>query len=74
MHAQLCPAHVYTEEHITVGTPSEGVYPFIDRRASLRSFGLSGMSGMQSIVLIAQHLGPSPTFLLKGYVVTTPLT
>ena len=56
MHAQLRPAYVYMEEHITVGTPSEGVYPFIDTRASLRSFALSGMSGMQLIVLIAQHL------------------
>ena len=73
MQAQLRPAHVYTEEHITVGTPSEGVYPFIDTRASLRSLELSGMSGMQSIVLIAQHLGPSLTFHLKGYIVTTLL-
>ena len=74
MHAQLRPAHVYTEEHITVGTPSEGVYPFIDTRASIQSFGLSGMSGMQSIVFIAHHLGPNPTFLLEGYIVTTPPT
>ena len=72
-----CIAHSYRGTHhynMSTSAHWRSVYPFIDKRVSLWFFALSGMSGMQSIVLIAQQLGPSPSFHLKGYIVTTLLT